>query len=98
MVSVEKLIGDLPKTITGKDSKAVKEAEKAYNALTDHEKSLVSSASLKKLQSARKTLNRLNGDPTSPNTGDESHVTLWFTTLILSAAALVLLKKRKVVS
>ena len=95
--NVEKLIGDLPKTITGKDSKAVKEAEKAYNALTDHEKSLVSSTSLKKLQSARKTLNRLNGDPTSPNTGDESHMTLWFTTLILSAAALVLLKKRKVV-
>lgn len=94
---VEGLIEALPKTITSKDSKAVKAAEDAYNALTEHEKTLVSSTSVKKLQAARKTLNRLNNDPTSPYTGDDSHVTLWFTMLLLSAAALVLLKKRKVV-
>lgn len=93
--NVEKLIGDLPKTITSKDSTAIKASEKAYDALTEHEKSLVSKDSVKKLQAARKALDRLNAKVTSPSTGDDSHMILWCSLLLLSAATLAMLEKKR---
>ena len=56
VAAVEKLIKNLPDTITKSDKAAVEAAEKAYKELTEAQKAAVEASLRKKLEEARKTL------------------------------------------
>lgn len=71
---VEEKIEKLPSAISKNDADAVKEADDAYNALTEYEKSLVAPELKKKLDDAKTILEKLNK---AVNTGDRSNVWIW---------------------
>ena len=102
--NVEELIDKLPDTITKDDEAAIKAADDAYNALTDYEKSLVDDDAKKALDDAKAALAELNkpADSTSPNTGDNSNLWLWFALLFVSGTGIFAItvydRKRKVAS
>lgn len=80
---VEELIEKIPNDISKNDADAIKDAEDAYNALTDYEKSLVDKDAKKKLEDAISTLAELN-KPKAPSTSDNSNMWLWFILLLIS--------------
>lgn len=102
--NVEELIDKLPENITKNDEDAIKAAEDAYNALTVYEKSLVDDDAKKALENAKAALAELNkpADSTSPQTGDNSNLWLWFALLYVSGTGIFALtvydRKRKAVS
>ena len=91
--SVEDKINQLPDTITKADEAAIKAAQKAYNALTDYEKSLVRKDVKKKLDDAKAALIELNRpvDDDSCATGDNSNMVLWIALLFISVSAIITL-------
>lgn len=91
--AVEKLIDKLPDTVTKADEEAIKTADKAYNALSDYEKSLVNENAKKALDNAKAALAELNkpADTTSPATGDTSNIALWIALLFISGGAVITL-------
>ncbi len=87
--AVETLIGNLPNPIRKEDGAAVKAADDAYRALTDYERSLVDAEAKKALDDAKAALAALNtpSEPlTSPVTGDNGSLWLWFVLLFVSGA------------
>ena len=91
--AVEDKINSLPDTITKDDEAAIKTAEEAYNALTDYEKTLVNEDVKKALDNAVAALAELNkpAESTSPNTGDNSNLWLWFVLIFVSGGAVITL-------
>ena len=90
---VEDKINALPENITKDDTDDVDAAKKAYDELSEYEKTLVDPEAKKKLDEANKP-----ADTDSPQTGDDSHMGLWFTLMLGSLAALFLVffgKKKK---
>ena len=89
--AAEELIDKLPETITKNDEAAIKAADDAYQALTDYEKSLVDEDAKKVLDDAKAALAELNkpADPSSPATGDNSHMILWIALLFISGGAVI---------
>ena len=87
---VEELIDKLPENITKNDEATVKAADDAYNALTDYEKSLVDKDAKKALDDAKAVLAELNKPtvPTSPQTGDNSNLWLWFALMFVSGSGI----------
>ena len=68
--SVEELIEKLPDIITKNDEDAINAADKAYNALTEYEKSLVDEKTKNSLKNAKEDIEKLNENETvSNNTG-----------------------------
>ncbi len=92
--AVEDLINKLPENITKDDEDAIKAADDAYNELTDYEKSLVDEAVKRALADAKEALAELNKSTdthkpgTSPNTGDNCNIWLWFALLVFSGAGI----------
>ena len=88
--AVEELIDKLPENITKNDEATVKAADDAYNALTDYEKSLVDKDAKKALDDAKAVLAELNKPtvPTSPQTGDNSNLWLWFALMFVSGSGI----------
>lgn len=94
--NVEDLIGKIPENITKNDEAAIKAAEKAYNALSDYEKSLVDKNVKKSLDDAKAALEKVkkptenaeSTESTSPSTGDNSKLWMWFALLFVSGGAL----------
>ena len=84
--AVEELIGKIPETVTKNEEAAIKEAEDAYNALTDHGKTVVDPAAKKALDDAKAALAALNRPTgsTSPTTGDGHILWLWLVLLLFS--------------
>ena len=84
VANVRELIDKLPdaERVTLYDKNAISSAKDAYDRLSDYEKTLVDTA---KLNQAVKAIEKLQKDTNSPNTGDNTHVSLWFV-LMLSAA------------
>ena len=78
--AVEKLIGKLPKEITKSDEASVLAAKKAFDTLSDYEKTLVLAEYKEVLKNAEETLAKLgaNADTESPNTGEGSNVWVLF--------------------
>ena len=102
--AVEKVISKLPAVDTVKPDdeeaiKAITDAQNAYNALSDYEKSLVDEDAKKALDDAKAALAELNKptDPNSPQTGDNSNLWLWFALLFVSGAGVfgITLNERK---
>ena len=100
--NAEELIGRLPENITMGDEDAVRAAAEAYDALSDHGKSLVSEAAKKKLAEAKALLAELKKPAQSyaPETGDDSPMALYMALLVLCGGAIVALaaagrKRRK---
>ena len=92
VAEVTEKINALPESnkVTKSDKNAIEEARKAYDALTDDQKAMISSDTLKKLTDAEKAL--------APQTGDNSHMGLWISLLALSLcciAAIVLYSRKK---
>ena len=97
---VEDKINALPENITKDDTDDVDAAKKAYDELSEYEKTLVDPEAKKKLDEAIKAAEEANkpADTDSPQTGDDSHMGLWFTLMLGSLAALFLVffgKKKK---
>lgn len=96
--TVENLIGKLPDVITEADAGAIKKAEDAYNALTEHEKSLLDR---KKLDDARAKLDKLNASDGSDvsKTDDSCCIWLWLVLLVVCCIVLAIVyrnqKKRR---
>lgn len=94
VAEVTEKINALPESnkVTKSDKNAIEEARKAYDALTDDQKAMISSDTLKKLTDAEKAL--------SPKTGDNSHMGLWIAIMILAlcglAATLFIGKKKRI--
>ena len=94
-------INALPENITKDDTDDVDAAKKAYDELSDYEKTLVDPEAKKKLDEAIKAAEEANkpADTNSPQTGDNSHMGLWFALMLGSLAALFAIffgmKKRK---
>ena len=88
--AVEELIDKLPENITKNDEATVKAADDAYNALTEYEKSLVDKDAKKALDDAKAVLAELNKPtvPTSPQTGDNSNLWLWFALMFVSGSGI----------
>ena len=82
--TVKEFIDKLPDTENVKlsDKKAISSAKDAYDKLSDYEKTLVDANKLNKLI---KAFEKLSDDTNAPNTGNRTHVALWFV-LMLSAA------------
>ena len=91
--AVEELIDKLPDTIKKEDEAAVKAADDAYHALSDHGKSLVDEDAKKTLDAAKAALTALNkpAGTTSPGTGDDSSLWLWFVLLFISGVVFITL-------
>ena len=87
---VEDKINALSENITKDDTDNVDAAKKAYDELSDYEKTLVDPEAKKKLDEAVKAAEEANkpADTDSPQTGDNSHMGLWFTLMLGSLAAL----------
>ena len=97
---VEDKINALPENIIKGDTDDVDAAKKAYDELSDCEKTLVDPEAKKKLDEAIKAAEEANkpADTNSPQTGDNSNMTLWSTLMFGSLAAmfaLLLTKKKK---
>ena len=101
----DKIASLLPSDITLDNADAVRAAQNIYNALTDEEKSLLNSDTVKKLNDALATLAKLqNAANTNPGgnltqTGDSSNLTFWLAALLVSGfvlAAAVYGKKKSV--
>ncbi len=84
----EALITALPDNITKNDEEAVKAADKAFVALSDYEKSLVSGEAKEKLEDAKAALAELNNGR-NPDTGDNSNPLLWLVILLASITAIL---------
>lgn len=99
--AVEELIDKLPDTIKKDDEAAIRAADKAYNALTDYEKSLVDANAKKALDDAKAALAELNksADSTFPDTGDNTNIWMWFAVAFISGSLALTLgiteKKRR---
>lgn len=91
--AVEDKIGSLSENIQKNDEAAINAADDAYNALSDYEKSLVDEDAKKALDEAKAALAELNkpADTTSPNTGDNSNLWLWFAVAFISGGAVITL-------
>ena len=85
---VEDTINKLPDTITKNDADAIKAAEDAYNALSKYEQSIVDKDIKKKLDNAIAALENLNKPVTSPDTGDNTNIWMWFAVLFVSGMGL----------
>ena len=81
--AVEELIGKIPATVTKNAEAAIKAADKAYNALSDYEKSLVDKDAKKALEKAEAALAELQKEET-PDTGDDTNLYLWFILVLAS--------------
>ena len=86
--AVEDKINKLPDTITKNDADAIKAAEDAYNALSKYEQSIVDKDIKKKLDNAIAALENLNKPVTSPDTGDNTNIWMWFAVLFVSGMGL----------
>ena len=88
--NVEDKINALPENITKDDTDDVDAAKKAYDELPDYEKTLVDPEAKKKLDDAVKAAEEANkpADTNSPQTGDNSNMTLWFTLMFGSIAVM----------
>ena len=83
-------INALPDTITKDDTDDVDAAKKAYDGLSDYEKTLVDPEAKKKLEAAIKAAEEANkpADTTSPETGDNSNIPGLFALMLGSLAAM----------
>jgi len=90
---VEDKINTLPENITKDNTDDVDAAKKAYDELTDYEKTLVDPEAKKKLDEAIKAAEEANkpADTNSPQTGDNSNMFLWIALLFISGGALITL-------
>lgn len=88
--NVEDKINALPENITKDDTDDVDAAKKAYDELSDYEKTLIDPEAKKKLDDAVKAAEEANkpADTNSPQTGDNSNMTLWFTLMFGSIAVM----------
>ncbi|MGM9603054.1 MAG: YDG domain-containing protein [Faecousia sp.] len=88
--SVENQINALPDTVSKSDTGKVNDAENAYNALSDYEKSLIDPAVKAKLDAAILAAAEANkpADPDSPQTGDSTNLWLWAGLMLVAAAGL----------
>ena len=86
--AVEDKINKLPDTITKNDADAIKDAKDAYNALSKYEQSIVDKDIKKKLDNAIAALENLNKPVTSPDTGDNTNIWMWFAVLFVSGMGL----------
>ena len=89
--AAEDLMDKLPEKITKNDKAAVEAADKAYNALTDYERSLVNEEAKKALADAKAALAALSRpvSPGSPVTRDNAKLLLWAVLLLLSGTAIL---------
>ncbi len=96
MEEVEGLIAKLPESVTEEDEAAVKAADKAYSALSDHGKSLVREGSKKALENAKAAFEKVKkaGEGALAPTGDESPVALPALGAFISAMAALLASRR----
>ena len=101
----DKIASLLPSDITLDNADDVRAAQDVYNSLTDEEKALLNSDTVKKLNDALETLAKLqNAANTNPGgnltqTGDSSNLTFWLAALLVSGfvlAAAVYGKKKSV--
>ena len=85
--NVEKIIGELPKSITKNDEAAVNAASEAYEALSEYEKTLVFKDTKMALDNAKAELAKLlkPAETTSPSTNDNNNLWLWFALLLISS-------------
>ena len=94
------LIGKLPDTVKKDDEAAIKAADNAYNALSDYERSLVSSDAKKALADAKAALAELKKPANSPQTGDSSNIFLWIALFFISGGTVITLtivnRKRRI--
>ena len=90
--AVEEKIAELPKNVTLADAEAVASGEKAYAALTEYEKTLVSEQSMSILKKARERLKELSLAQ-SPETYDNT--IMWSVLLACSIALVFIAKKLK---
>ena len=94
------LIGKLPDTVKKDDEAAIKAADDAYNALSDYERSLVSSDAKKALADAKAALAELKKPANSPQTGDSSNIFLWIALFFISGGTVITLtivnRKRRI--
>ena len=86
--AVEDKINKLPDTITKNDADAIKDAKDAYNALSKYEQSIVDKDIKKKFDNAIAALENLNKPVTSPDTGDNTNIWMWFAVLFVSGMGL----------
>lgn len=93
---VESLIAKLPKDVTEDDEAAVKAADEAYNALSDHGKSLVSEDAEKTLEEAKAALAKAKkaGEDAIASTGDDSPAPLLALAMLIGATAALLASRR----
>ena len=94
------LIGKLPDTVKKDDEAAIKAADNAYNALSDYERSLVSSDAKKALADAKAALAELKKPANGPQTGDSSNIFLWIALFFISGGTVITLtivnRKRRI--
>jgi hypothetical protein len=76
-------------TVTKESEAAIKAARAAYNALTDAQKALVTNYSV--LTDAEVAYEKLQADPSNPNTGDNTPVMLLAAVLLISTMTVAVL-------
>ncbi len=99
--NVMELISALPKEITAEDEAAVKDADDAYNALSDSEKSLVNEDVKKVLDDAKAALAEFNkpADSTSSDIWENGRLLLWIALPLVCGIGIIgivlVVRKRK---
>ncbi len=100
------LINALPETLTKADAEAVAAAKKAYDALTEEQKALVSAEVKERLAAAANELDKLNAsasdtnkpnDVVAPETGDGNALFAWIAVMLMSALTVSTFAKKKTV-
>lgn len=98
------LINALPETLTKADAEAVAAAKKAYDALTEEQKALVSAEVKERLAAAANELDKLNAsasdtnkpnDVVAPETGDNSALFAWIAVMLMATVAVSTFAKKK---
>ena len=90
--TVKELIDKLPdaEKVKLSDEKAISSAKEAYDNLSDYEKKLVDTNKLNKVIKAFENLSdKEYGDAKSPDTGDNTPISLWFVIMISAAFCVV---------
>lgn len=99
IAAVEEMIAALPHVsdLTLNDADAVKAAEAAYNALSEEEKALVNTTLVNKLNSLKAKLSQLSegNQPDIPATGDSMLIGLAVLAMLMAAAAVLVLSRKR---
>ena len=88
---VEEAIGGLPQSVGPDDTEAKEQiyaARERYDALSEHEKVLVSEETAEKLETLLAQLEAYRISAT-PQTGDDSHIVFWIVLMLISGGAVL---------